>query len=152
MADLVQTPADYVPLFAIATGEEGQPAVPVSTEAPLPTMPMGADEVFYLPRSAEGLNTTVVKTEPGRLFTVIGNNASHAVRYLKLWDATEKPNVGTDKPLMCIALAAQSQFAHRFDGLRFRQGIAFAFTGMVGNGDKTSIPADDIEAFNMVFA
>ena len=72
MTDKVATPADFVPMFAIATGAEGDVAIPVSPLNPLPISGGSSG-------SKDALNSTTAELGSGATFTGdwVENNDPH---------------------------------------------------------------------------
>ena len=104
--------------------------------------------------SAATTNATLVKAGAGRMFLVIGRNNAAAIRYLKFYNKASAPTVGTDVPVLTIALDASARFEIDLNpyGQFFTTGIAFAITGAVADNDTTAIAAADILALNIWYA
>lgn len=109
---------------------------------------------FRLLSSAATTNATLIKASAGRLFLIIGRNNVASIRYLKFYNKASAPTVGTDVPVLTIALDASSRFEIDLNpyGQFFTTGIAFAITGAVADNDTTAIAAADILALNVWFA
>lgn len=109
---------------------------------------------FRLLSSAATTNATLIKASAGRLFLIIGRNNVASIRYLKFYNKASAPTVGTDVPVLTIALDASSRFEIDLNpyGQFFTTGIAFAITGAVADNDTTAIAAADILALNAWFA
>ena len=109
---------------------------------------------FRLLSSAATTNATLIKASAGRLFLIIGRNNVASIRYLKFYNKASAPTVGTDVPVLTIALDASSRFEIDLNpyGQFFTTGIAFAITGAVADNDTTAIAAADISALNAWFA
>lgn len=109
---------------------------------------------FRLLSSAATTNATLIKATAGRLFLIIGRNNVASIRYLKFYNKASAPTVGTDVPVLTIALDASAKFEIDLNpyGQFFTTGIAFAITGAVADNDTTAIAAADILALNVWFA
>jgi hypothetical protein len=109
---------------------------------------------FRLLSSAATTNATLVKNAAGRMFLITGRNNAAAIRYLKFYNKNSAPTVGTDVPVLTIALDASAQFEIDLNpyGQFFTTGIAFAITGAVADNDTTAIAAADILALNIWYA
>lgn len=109
---------------------------------------------FRLLSSAATTNATLIKASAGRLFLIIGRNNVASIRYLKFYNKASAPTVGTDVPVLTIALDASSRFEIDLNpyGQFFTTGIAFAITGALADNDTTAIAAADISALNAWFA
>ena len=109
---------------------------------------------FRLLSSAATTNATLIKASAGRLFLINGRNNVASIRYLKFYNKASAPTVGTDVPVLTIALDASSRFEIDLNpyGQFFTTGIAFAITGALADNDTTAIAAADILALNAWFA
>ena len=109
---------------------------------------------FRLLSSAATTNATLIKASAGRMFLIMGRNNAAAIRYLKFYNKASAPTVGTDVPVLTIALDASSRFEIDLNpyGQFFTTGIAFAITGALADNDTTAIAAADISALNAWFA
>lgn len=109
---------------------------------------------FRLLSSAATTNATLVKNAAGRMFLITGRNNAAAIRYLKFYNKNSAPTVGTDVPVLTIALDASAKFEIDLNpyGQFFTTGIAFAITGAVADNDTTAIAAADILALNIWYA
>lgn len=109
---------------------------------------------FRLLSSAATTNATLVKAAAGRVFQIVGLNNAAAIRYLKLYNKASAPTVGTDVPVLTVALKASDRFEIDLNpyGQFFVTGIAFAITGAVADNDTTAIVAGDILGLNIWYA
>ena len=109
---------------------------------------------FRLLSSAATTNATLVKNAAGRMFPIMGRNNAAVIRYLKFYNKSSAPTVGTDVPVLTIALDASAKFEIDLNpyGQFFTTGIAFAITGAVADNDTTAIAAADILALNIWYA
>jgi|694.fasta_scaffold26233_4 hypothetical protein len=86
-------------------------------------------------------NAAAVKTTAGTLYSVVASNPTATPLYWKLYNkATTAPTVGTDVPLMTIAVPANSTQNFEFGavGIRFSAGIGSALTGAWAATDTTN--------------
>lgn len=97
--------------------------------------------------SAATTNATSLKVSAGSLFTVAASNAGAAVRYLKLYNKSSAPVVGTDIPVLIIPIAAGDITVREFGrlGQRFSSGIALAITALMADTDATAIGAGEVK-------
>lgn len=94
--------------------------------------------------SAASTNATSVKGAEGKVFGIVVNNVNAAVRYLKLYNKATAPTVGTDAPVMTIAIPAASVQSFEFpDGILFGTGIAFALTTEATDAGTTGVSANE---------
>jgi hypothetical protein len=83
-----------------------------------------------------------VKATPGQVYAIVASNVNAAVRYLKLYDLTVAPTVGTSVPKLVIALPAGGTVAFQVtEGMAFSAGIAFAITTGVATADTGAVSA-----------
>ena len=69
------------------------------------------------------------------------------MRYLKLYNKASAPTVGTDVPVLTVALApgAPTLVQGGANGLRFTTGIALALTTNAPDADTTAVAAAEIK-------
>ena len=102
--------------------------------------------------AAASTNATAAKAAAGDLFKVMGYNAALTVRYLKFYNKASAPTVGTDVPILTIALAPASAFERDLDALYFSTGIAYAMTTGSADADTGALTAGDVLGLNVVYA
>jgi len=79
--------------------------------------------------STASTNASSIKTSPGSLYEISVFNPTAAVIYLKLYNKTTTPTVGTDVPLAVIPVPVNGQVTIEYGvGKRFSNGIALATT------------------------
>ena len=93
--------------------------------------------------AAATTNATVVKASPGQVWEIIVNNVNAAVRYLKLYNKATAPTVGTDVPVLTLAIPAASVQQCRLWGADFTAGISFATTTEATDVGATAISANE---------
>lgn len=111
--------------------------------------PSGASRIVS---AAASTNATSAKASAGDLFRVMGYNAAITVRYLKFYNKASAPTVGTDVPVLTIALAPSSAFERSLDALYFSTGIAYAMTTGSADADTGALTAGDVLGLNVVYA
>ncbi len=99
--------------------------------------------------SAASTNATSVKASAGQVYTILATNLNAAVRYLKLYNKASSPTVGTDTPVMTLAIPGNTAGAgFVLDtggmGIAFATGIALALTTGVADSDNTGVAANEI--------
>lgn len=76
-------------------------------------------------------------------------NAGAAAAYLKLYNLARPPVVGTDIPVMVIAMPANSNPPNGGyndnDGMEFNQGLAIAITALPADTDTTAVAAGQVK-------
>lgn len=133
-----------------AWGADGS-ASDVSTSAPLPVQLIattsGGNSISRL-LSAASTNATSVKASAGVVHAIHAINLNAAVRYLKLYNKASAPTVGTDTPVMTLAIPASTTGAGFVfavpTGIAFATGIALATTTGVGDSDTGAVAANEI--------
>jgi hypothetical protein len=114
----------------------------------------GLSTVSKLPSAAATTNATSVKASAGRLYKIRGYNAAAAVRYLKIYNKASAPIVGTDVPVVTIALKAADAFDIDFVniGQYFATGIAYALTTGAADNDTGALTLADVTGLNIWYA
>lgn len=105
------------------------------------------------PSAAATTNATLVKSSPGYLFAIIATNTTASVKYLKLYNKASVPTVGTDIPLLTIALpVSNAPIVIPIDaGMYFNIGLAYAMTGAAADADATALAAGDVVGLNVLY-
>lgn len=108
--------------------------------------------VHRLVAAAASTNATSVRAAPAKVFRVAGVNAAVTTRYLKLYNKTSAPTVGTDTPRLTIAIPPGA-FAHEFSvhGLLLSAGFAYAITTGPLDSDATAVADSDIVGLYMLY-
>lgn len=103
--------------------------------------------------AAATTNATSVKATAGTLYGIQCSNPSASIKYLKLYNKASAPTVGTDVPVMTIAVPPQntgtptafSLVIGGVVGYRFATGIALATTGNMADTDTTGVAAGELK-------
>jgi len=102
--------------------------------------------------AAASTNATVGKASAGDLHLVSGNNVNAAIRYLKIYNKATAPTVGTDTPVITMALEPLKPFHVDWGGHYFSAGIAYALTTGAADADTGALTAGDILGFTITYA
>jgi hypothetical protein len=95
--------------------------------------------------SAASTNATSTKAATGTLFDVELVNTNAAARYFKFYNKASAPVVGTDIPVLTIALPPNVPVNFQFPiGKLFATGIAWAITTGVADSDTGAVGAGDV--------
>lgn len=96
--------------------------------------------------AAATTNSTLVKAGRGRVTGLVLTNAhASAIRYVKLYNKVTAPTVGTDTPVMTVAIPAASAINVELGrGIEFSAGIGFGITGAAAVADTTAVVAGDV--------
>lgn len=100
--------------------------------------------------SAATTNATLVKTGGTTLKQLMVFNASAATKYVRLYDKATAPTVGTDAPVIVIAVPATSSkelILGDNSGIPFTLGMGYAITGGAARLDATAVAAGDVQVF-----
>lgn len=97
--------------------------------------------------SAASTNATVIKGSAGTLWSVVVSNINAAARYLKFYNKATAPTVGTDTPVLVIAIPAGATVPVSFgaNGVRFATGIGLAITAGAADSDTAAVAAGEIK-------
>ncbi|MCF6118535.1 hypothetical protein L2449_16785 [Mesorhizobium muleiense] len=104
-----------------------------------------------LASAAASTNATSVKASAGDLWCISGFNAAASVRYLKIFNKASAPTVGTDTPILNLALPVGA-FNLNLGGHYCSTGIAFALTTGAALLDTTALTAADIVGLTLTYA
>jgi hypothetical protein len=98
--------------------------------------------------SAASTNATSVKASAGQVFWIYATNTNAAARFLKLYNKSSAPTVGSDTPVLTLLIpgnAAGAGFHLQTPlGLTFGTGIAFALTTGIADADTAAVAANEI--------
>jgi hypothetical protein len=99
--------------------------------------------------SAASTNATSAKASAGQVYGWYLSNVNAAVRYLKLYNKASAPTVGTDTPVMTIAIpggstAGAGANVEFTNGIAFGTGIAYALTTGAADSDTAAVAASEI--------
>jgi hypothetical protein len=98
--------------------------------------------------SAASTNATNVKASAGQLYSVQVFNTNAAARYLKLYNDSSAPTVGTDTPVKTLTIPGNTAGAGlvlNWDkGLAFASGIGFGLTTGAADNDTGAVAAAEI--------
>lgn len=103
--------------------------------------------VPYSLNSAASTNSNLVKAVSGSLFTVIISNEGGTAAFVKFYDKTSAPTVGTDRPLFFINVPAASSVVFETGplGFLFTNGIGLGITGAAADANVTAVAASQVK-------
>lgn len=124
---------DYEPMHLTAQG--------ALWTTPTPTATGGLS--FRRVISAATTNATLVKSTAGNVYSIWASNTSTSVRYLKLYNMTTAPTVGTSVPVITLPIPASwcGDLNVGTHGIGFSTGISLAITGAYADADTTALAA-----------
>lgn len=141
---------DYAELTAEITAGRGQSAAGQGLGVNILGIPtvFTNENALTLPNQSSivtmaSTNAAAVKSSAGTVFSLDISNTSASPIYLKLYNKTTAPVIGTDTPVMIIDCPANSfrQYELGRVGRRFSSGIAVAVTGGQATADTTATAA-----------
>lgn len=97
----------------------------------------------YSQVSAATTNAAVIKASAGNLMELTLSNVTAAIQYVKLYNKATAPTVGTDIPILTIAVAVNGTVTLNLGtlGKRFTTGIAIAATAAQAATDVAATAA-----------
>ena len=92
-------------------------------------------------------NALLIKSTGGTLWSAVVSNTSAAARFLKFFNLTGAPTVGTSVPVFTVPIPPGGTVLVNggSNGIRFGTGISLAITGAAGDLDTTAIGAGDVK-------
>lgn len=99
-------------------------------------------------------NATVLSNVPCDVYHISATNTTAALKFLKIYNKATAPVVGTDVPVMTIALQPSNVLTQiPIDlGLYLNKGLAIAITGLAATSDTTAVAVGDVVGMNILFA
>jgi hypothetical protein len=97
--------------------------------------------------SAATNNAAVLKASAGTVWSVLGFNAGASPCYVKFYNRTTAPTVGTDVPVMVIPIppTGSPDPVVPATGIRFATGIAIAIVTGAADTDNTAVAASQVK-------
>lgn len=96
--------------------------------------------------SAASTNATNLKATAGMIFNITAMNVTASTKYIRIYNKATAPTVGTDIPVMVVAVPATSSKEITINyGLKLATGIGFAITGAATATDATAVAAGDVQ-------
>jgi hypothetical protein len=111
----------------------------------------GSTVTSRIPSTDASVNVRLAATGERQLHSVLGYNAALAVRYLKFYDLGTVPVVGTDIPILTLALPPSTAFGLHFGGHQLYYGLGYALTVGAADTDTAALTAGDILGLNVIY-
>lgn len=126
-----------MPVEVIRTVGVGTTAVTLASTTVTASTP--AAGTMYSIVTAASTNAAFIKASAGTLFEMDISNPTASTVYVKIYNKTTAPTVGTDVPILSIPVAAGTHETYEFGaiGKRFLTGIAIAVTSAMVATDTT---------------
>lgn len=97
--------------------------------------------------SAASTNSKQVQKNRGTVYSLDCFNAGGAAAYVKLYNKATAPVVGTNTPVMVLAVPAAGNARLKLDyPAMFNLGIGIAITGAAADSDTTAVAANQVKA------
>lgn len=149
----------YAPEVTVCFGADGSTAVPASSANPLPVTvgnnvsvqvgnaSLGLALNTFTLNSAATTNATLLKSAPANIFSVTLTNTGAAAAFVKLYNTTVSPTVGTTVPTLTIPVAANGvvSFSAAVNSIVFGTGLALAVTNLGTDADATAVAAGQVK-------
>lgn len=125
--------------------------VPTSVIAASPTNTVvgsatSSGVTVYTVNSTASTNAAVIKTVAANLYGISAMNASATTKYVRFYSKATTPIVGTDVPIMVVAVPATSSKEIEYvPALRIATGLGVAITGGAAATDATAVAAGDVQ-------
>lgn len=101
---------------------------------------------LYTVNSAASTNAASIKATGANLYGISVMNTSAATKYVRLFNLTVAPTVGTSVPIMVVAVPATSSKEIQYvPAVRFGTGLSVAITGGAAATDSTAVAAGDVQ-------
>jgi hypothetical protein len=95
--------------------------------------------------SGASTNLALVKAYAGNLTGAVIINTNAAARFVKLYESTDLPTVGTTVPALTIEIPASSQVViNQHAAVNFSRSIWMATTVNAADSDTTAVGAGDL--------
>ena len=97
--------------------------------------------------SAATTNAANLKNSAGTVWSLVAYNAGASPVYVKLYNTTTAPTVGTTVPAMVLAVpaTATTQIDGGANGIRFATGISIAIVTGAADSDATAVAANQVK-------
>jgi hypothetical protein len=101
---------------------------------------------LYTVNSAASTNAANIKSTAANFYGMSAMNTSATTKYVRFYSKATTPTVGTDVPIMVVAIpATSSKEIEYIPALRFGTGLAVAITGGAAATDSTAVAAGDVQ-------
>lgn len=101
----------------------------------------------FVLNSAATTNATSIKTTSGVVYAITCSNSGGAAAFVKLYNKASAPTVGTDVPVITLAVPSSGIVSPNMGDLghKFSTGIALAITNLVADSDTTAVAANQVK-------
>lgn len=121
----------------------GATTVSGSLATPIPLVAQGSSTYHHL-ISAASTNATSVKGTASVINSIVVSNTNAAVRFFKLYNKATAPTVGTDIPILTLAIPPGQTIVYSCApfGCRVATGLAYALTTGIADADTGAVGTD----------
>jgi len=97
--------------------------------------------------SAATTNATSIKNKFGTVYSCVCSNINATDVYVKFYNKSSAPTVGTDVPVITIPINTNKILNFDFGvlGIHFTNGISVAITKNAADTDTTAVTANDVK-------
>lgn len=137
----VAVTANSIAFWTATLGTQATEPVTVITAHGVTSTP--ASGTNYALTTAASTNAATVKSSSGNLYEVSVFNSTAATIYVRFYNKSSSPTVGTDIPIVVIPVTTNALVVSEFGNLgkRFSNGIAISVTAAAPNTDATVVAA-----------
>lgn len=141
--------ADETSTDSVDEGDIGAPRITLDRKQIVTEQPHTAGGLSMSKTvSAASTNATSLKASAGKIYSIQASNVNAAARYLKLYNKSSAPTVGTDTPVKTLIIPGNTAGAGTNivfpTGIEFATGIAFALTTEATDAGTTGVAASEI--------
>ena len=95
--------------------------------------------------AAASTNATLIKSTSGRVYGYHLTNTSASTKYVRLYNMTTAPTVGSSVPVAVLPIAANSSvLVDHTIPMSFATGISYSITGSYADLDNTAVAAGEV--------
>lgn len=106
----------------------------------------GSGVTLYTVNSTATTNAANIKSTAANLYGISAMNTSATTKYVRFYSKSTAPTVGTDVPIMVVAVPATSSKEIEYvPALRITTGLGVAITGGAAATDATAVAAGDVQ-------
>jgi len=150
---IAQRLTSLIALVPTALGAGGGLKTQLVSNEGVPLSYESTTTIFRLLTAAGTTNSSGVKNAAGSYFWIRGRNVRTSSVFIKVYNKSTPPTVGTDIPIDTIEVVASSTFIFDFpEGVYCPDGIGVGMTTAIADNDTGALTAGDITAFSMGYA
>lgn len=137
-ATFTSNDSDYSPIKVDGSGQ-------IYVVSSLPSIQAGLGISQHRVISAGSTNATVIKGASGVVSSIHAANINAAIRYIKFYNKATTPTIGTDTPVLVIAVPPSGTVTIPFPApMPFGAGIGYGMVTGITDADATAVAANEI--------